>query len=254
MCEFNIYLPLHLLSGDSLFVGLLFVIFLTFVVRVILSPTLSMLFVFVTYSSIWLPQIIRSVRRGRGSGLSKGYLFGTTICRLFNCLCEYPLPSRFGYTDTFFRFPGMPQKCSGSGTPPYINISFFYHWHVVTSLFSLGMGSRCICNYPGMFGDITRHSRDYLLPTGTSSFFQLNLGCDVEFFVLLVCPCESLRLPPTNAASRRWVTGEVPWWLCHLHGCHPGRPVDVPLKVFRYKGRLGWNGSFIGPSVRNDRW
>jgi transmembrane E3 ubiquitin-protein ligase len=95
----------------SLFVGLLFVIFLTFVVRVILSPTLSMLFVFATYSSIWLPQIVRSVRRGRGSGFSKGYVFGTTICRLFNCLCTYPLPSRFGFADTFFRFPGMPQKC-----------------------------------------------------------------------------------------------------------------------------------------------
>ena len=93
---------------DSLFVGLLFVIFLTFVVRVILSPTLSMLFVFASYSSIWLPQIVRSVRRGRGSGFSKEYVFGTTICRLFNCLCKYPLPSRFGFADTFFRFPGMP--------------------------------------------------------------------------------------------------------------------------------------------------
>ncbi|KAF8159628.1 hypothetical protein B0H34DRAFT_704239 [Crassisporium funariophilum] len=59
-------------------------IFLTFIVRVILSPTLSMLFVVVTYSSIWLPQIVRSVRRGRTSGLSKEYIIGTTACRLFS--------------------------------------------------------------------------------------------------------------------------------------------------------------------------
>ncbi|KAF8909348.1 hypothetical protein CPB84DRAFT_1673542 [Gymnopilus junonius] len=59
------------------------VIFLTFIVRVILSPLLSMLFVVITYSSIWLPQIVRSVRRGRTSGLSKGYIVGTTACRLY---------------------------------------------------------------------------------------------------------------------------------------------------------------------------
>ncbi|PPR03221.1 hypothetical protein CVT26_008069 [Gymnopilus dilepis] len=62
------------------------VIFLTFIVRVILSPLLSMLFVAVTYSSVWLPQIIRSVRRGRTSGLSKEYVFGTTLCRLYMTL------------------------------------------------------------------------------------------------------------------------------------------------------------------------
>ncbi|KJA28091.1 hypothetical protein HYPSUDRAFT_34432 [Hypholoma sublateritium FD-334 SS-4] len=62
------------------------VIFLTLIVRVILSPLLSVLFVAFTYSSIWLPQIVRSVRRGRSSGLSKEYVLGTTICRLFNAL------------------------------------------------------------------------------------------------------------------------------------------------------------------------
>ncbi|KIK08978.1 hypothetical protein K443DRAFT_127958 [Laccaria amethystina LaAM-08-1] len=61
-------------------------IFLTLIVRVILSPTLSMIFVAVTYSSIWLPQIIRTARRGRPSGLAKEYIIGTTICRLFNAL------------------------------------------------------------------------------------------------------------------------------------------------------------------------
>ncbi|PPQ90771.1 hypothetical protein CVT25_010160 [Psilocybe cyanescens] len=57
-----------------------------FIVRVILSPTLSMLFFVWTYSTIWLPQIIRSVRRGRSSGLSKEYILGTTACRLYLAL------------------------------------------------------------------------------------------------------------------------------------------------------------------------
>ncbi|KDR80565.1 hypothetical protein GALMADRAFT_61277 [Galerina marginata CBS 339.88] len=65
---------------------LIMVIFMTFIVRVILSPTLSMLFVIVSYSSIWLPQIVRSVHRGRSSGLSKEYIIGTTMCRLFTAL------------------------------------------------------------------------------------------------------------------------------------------------------------------------
>ncbi|GLB43394.1 putative ring finger [Lyophyllum shimeji] len=61
-------------------------IFLTFIVRVILSPTLSMVFVSVTYSLIWLPQIIRAARRGRSSGLTTEYVVGTTSCRLYLAL------------------------------------------------------------------------------------------------------------------------------------------------------------------------
>ncbi|KAF6761571.1 hypothetical protein DFP72DRAFT_1041797 [Ephemerocybe angulata] len=61
-------------------------IFLTLIVRVILSPTLSMIFVAATYSMIWLPQIVRSARRGRTSGLSKEYIIGVTACRLYSAL------------------------------------------------------------------------------------------------------------------------------------------------------------------------
>ena len=68
--------------------GVTLFIFLTFIVRVILSPTLSMIFVAVAYSLIWLPQIVRSARRGRTSGLSKEYVIGTTVCRLYLALCE----------------------------------------------------------------------------------------------------------------------------------------------------------------------
>ncbi|KAJ3730007.1 hypothetical protein DFJ43DRAFT_1132880 [Lentinula guzmanii] len=58
-------------------------IFLSTIVRIILSPTLTLLFVAITYSCIWLPQIWRSIRRGRSSGLSMEYLVGITICRIY---------------------------------------------------------------------------------------------------------------------------------------------------------------------------
>ncbi|KAJ3901773.1 hypothetical protein F5879DRAFT_966969 [Lentinula edodes] len=58
-------------------------VFLSTIVRIILSPTLTLLFVAITYSCIWLPQIWRSMRRGRSSGLSMEYLVGITICRLY---------------------------------------------------------------------------------------------------------------------------------------------------------------------------
>jgi len=44
------------------------------------------MFVVVSYSLFWLPQIFRSARRGRGSGLAMEYLVGTTLCRLYVAL------------------------------------------------------------------------------------------------------------------------------------------------------------------------
>ncbi|KAL0570589.1 hypothetical protein V5O48_011372 [Marasmius crinis-equi] len=58
-------------------------VFLTTIVRIFLSPTLTLLFLAITYSMIWLPQIVRSVRRGRNSGLSKEYIIGTSAARLY---------------------------------------------------------------------------------------------------------------------------------------------------------------------------
>jgi len=61
-------------------------IFLTFIVRVIVSPSMTLLFVGSMYSFFWMPQIVRSARRGRSSALTMEYLFGTTICRLYFAL------------------------------------------------------------------------------------------------------------------------------------------------------------------------
>ncbi|KAJ3503089.1 hypothetical protein NLJ89_g8591 [Agrocybe chaxingu] len=76
----------HIRTDPQARMWLTLIVFLTFIVRVLLSPMLSMLFVAFTYSGIWLPQIVRSVRRGRSSGLSKEYVLGTTVCRLFSAL------------------------------------------------------------------------------------------------------------------------------------------------------------------------
>ncbi|KAH6915843.1 hypothetical protein BKA70DRAFT_1139716 [Coprinopsis sp. MPI-PUGE-AT-0042] len=61
-------------------------IFLALIVQVILSPTLTVLFVGATYSSIWLPQIVRSARRNRESGLAKEYIVGVTLIRLASAM------------------------------------------------------------------------------------------------------------------------------------------------------------------------
>ncbi|KIM83157.1 hypothetical protein PILCRDRAFT_819938 [Piloderma croceum F 1598] len=61
-------------------------IFLSFIVRVIVSPSMTLLFVGSMYSFFWMPQIIRSARRGRSSGLTVEYLVGTTVCRLYFAL------------------------------------------------------------------------------------------------------------------------------------------------------------------------
>ncbi|KAJ7252759.1 hypothetical protein B0H12DRAFT_1117744 [Mycena haematopus] len=76
----------HLRSDPQMRFWLVLFVFLTLMVHTILSATLSIIFVSITYSLFWLPQIVRSARRGRGSGLSKEYLIGTTLCRLYIAL------------------------------------------------------------------------------------------------------------------------------------------------------------------------
>ena len=91
LCEINFFFIFHCAFPDDglPLPGVMLFVFLTFVVRVILSPTLSVVFVAISYSLVWLPQIVRSVRRGRSSGLAKEYIIGTTICRLYLALCEF---------------------------------------------------------------------------------------------------------------------------------------------------------------------
>ncbi|KAF8840833.1 hypothetical protein BDN67DRAFT_950901 [Paxillus ammoniavirescens] len=76
----------HLLSDPQARIWLGMFIFFTFIIRVIVSPSLTLFFVASMYSMFWLPQIIRSVKRGRSSSLSAEYLVGTSICRLYFAL------------------------------------------------------------------------------------------------------------------------------------------------------------------------
>ncbi|KAJ7449681.1 hypothetical protein FB451DRAFT_1287670 [Mycena latifolia] len=76
----------HLRSDPQMRLWLVLFVFLTLMVHTILSATLSIIFLAATYSFFWLPQIVRSTRRGRGSGLAKEYLVGTTVCRLYIAL------------------------------------------------------------------------------------------------------------------------------------------------------------------------
>nr|GAT55742.1 predicted protein [Mycena chlorophos] len=80
--SFTAFFIHHLRSDPQLRLWLMLFISLSLIVHTILSATLSIIFVAASYSMFWLPQIVRSVQRGRGSGLSSEYLLGTTICRL----------------------------------------------------------------------------------------------------------------------------------------------------------------------------
>ena len=84
-CESSSFL---LILYPKRFVGLFLFIFLSFIVRVVLSPPLALSFVAVMYSCFWLPQILRSARRGRSTSLSKEYLFGSTTFRMFFVTCS----------------------------------------------------------------------------------------------------------------------------------------------------------------------
>ncbi|KAK2463660.1 hypothetical protein APHAL10511_004411 [Amanita phalloides] len=81
--SFLSFLVHHIRTDPQARLWLMLFIFLTLIVRVILSPLLSIVSVVIAYSSIWLPQVVRSARRGRTSGLASEYVIGTTACRLF---------------------------------------------------------------------------------------------------------------------------------------------------------------------------
>ncbi|KAG2071545.1 hypothetical protein BDR04DRAFT_1098008 [Suillus decipiens] len=76
----------HIRSDPQARIWLGMFFFLTFIVRVIVTPSLALVFVASMYSLFWLPQIVRSVKKGRSSALTAEYLIGTSLCRLFHAL------------------------------------------------------------------------------------------------------------------------------------------------------------------------
>ncbi|KAF7770944.1 hypothetical protein Agabi119p4_6918 [Agaricus bisporus var. burnettii] len=83
----------HVRTDPQARLWIMMFLFLTVLVRVILSPALSLFFVIATYSLIWFPQIWRSAKKGRTSGLSAEYVFGTTFCRLAGALYFLTCPN-----------------------------------------------------------------------------------------------------------------------------------------------------------------
>jgi hypothetical protein len=90
-----LFVALHMIKHYSLslihfFLAVFSVILaLTLFIRVLVSPSLALLTIAAIYSNVWVPQIIRSVRRGTTSGLRAEYLLGTTTCRAFFATCEF---------------------------------------------------------------------------------------------------------------------------------------------------------------------
>ncbi|OAX43199.1 hypothetical protein K503DRAFT_853458 [Rhizopogon vinicolor AM-OR11-026] len=76
----------HIRSDPQARIWLGMFFFLTFIVRVIVTPSLALVFVASMYSLFWLPQIVRSVKKGRSSALTAEYMIGTSLCRLFHAL------------------------------------------------------------------------------------------------------------------------------------------------------------------------
>lgn len=83
---FSSLLLRHIRSDPQARIWLGMFFFLTFIVRVIVTPSLALIFVATMYSLFWLPQIVRSVKKGRSSALTAEYLIGTSLCRLFHAL------------------------------------------------------------------------------------------------------------------------------------------------------------------------
>ncbi|KAF8433251.1 hypothetical protein L210DRAFT_3623175 [Boletus edulis BED1] len=148
----------HLRSDPQARIWLGMFLFLTFVIRVIVTPSLALFFVATMYSMYWLPQVIRSAKRGRSTALSAEYLIGTTICRLYfalyflTCprnvldvgprrwayyLCAFVLfqvgvvllqqrlgptfflPKRFATTETYNYHPPLPLSVSDTEAPDH---------------------------------------------------------------------------------------------------------------------------------------
>lgn len=87
LCELSVFIH-PIASQFILKSGLAMLLFMFVIVRVVLSPSLALLFLACTHSAFWTVQILRSVRRGRTGGLSLEYLVVTLASRSCFILCK----------------------------------------------------------------------------------------------------------------------------------------------------------------------
>ncbi|CAK5274040.1 unnamed protein product [Mycena citricolor] len=184
--SFLAFLIHHLRTDPQLRLWILLFAFLTLIVHTILSATMSMIFVVVSYSSLWLPQIVRSVQRGRSSGLANEYLIGTTVCRLYMLLY----------------FLLCPKNVLDIEPRPWVIILVLLicTQMLVVMLQDTGLG-------PTFF-----LPRSVRIPR-----------CVVHMLMeLVVWGRTALRLSSSFSKPRRGVGAVLVGRLLHLHGCHHG--------------------------------
>ena len=137
-------------------------VFLTLIVRVILSPLL-VVFVTIAYTSIWLPQIVRSARRGRTSGLATEYIFGTTACRLYFLLCRWNDYCISECSDIHLRFPVLPQKRIRDRITEYV-LSLTLQIRLLSYDYRLDAYSGDLRFAPGHSHRVTRMAGSFIFP------------------------------------------------------------------------------------------
>lgn len=160
-------------------------IFFSFIVRVIISPSMTLLFIGSMYSFFWMPQIVRSASRGRTSGLSKEYLFGTTACRLYVALCEFP-PNLFcsswgriesGYAiQTFW----LVQRMFWMSSPDVSILPLGITSHCLMFLFSMGIYSICVHVHPSLGGHCSRTIQSNVLPSQAGEYPIISVPSEIN--------------------------------------------------------------------------
>lgn len=73
-------------------IGLIMFVLVTLVVRLLLAPSIGLMFFALLYGTFWVPQIARAVRKGRSCALEMRYMIGTTLGRGAIAGCKYLHP------------------------------------------------------------------------------------------------------------------------------------------------------------------
>lgn len=88
LCAFGVTACISSSLMVFVFPGTIMSFCLIVVFRVVVMLSLPLLFIGSLYGFMWLPQLYRSAKRGRSSGLHAEYTIGVTLCRLFFILCQ----------------------------------------------------------------------------------------------------------------------------------------------------------------------
>lgn len=200
------------------------------VFRVVVMLSLPLLFIGSMYAFMWAPQIYRSARRGRSSGLHVEYTVGVTLCRLFFLLCEFSffrLRPHLGaeMMQTSWDVPRTFWMLSHEVSVPSLDLyhcpHFFPGWiWGVALIMALTVGILALQEYLG------------------STFFLLGRvrkSCPMSLIASCLYagtgrPDPSLRLSSSDAPTGPRSTGAIAWRLFNLYGRDSRRPFTTPRR------------------------